>query len=124
MYDRYKDPNDFYAFPVYFLREHDQTRQKRTKQKNKIRRMKSENNLMGKESFEKSEFERKYGIDASSVKQHLPLLQDFTREEIEEYADSLTRLIFNYNLNSRERLAFLKECAIKAIPSHYPPNFG
>lgn len=42
MSDRYKDPNDFYAFPVYFLRE-----EKRVKvqAKKKLRKIKSENNF-------------------------------------------------------------------------------
>ena len=36
---------------------------------------------------------------------------------------AITRLIFNYNLNSPERLGYLKECVKKTIPRTYPEEF-
>ena len=51
MSDRYKDPNDFYAFPVYFLREDKKSKDHRNK---KLRKIKSESNFKGLPSCEKS----------------------------------------------------------------------
>lgn len=70
-----------------------------------------------------SESSRKYGIDPIFVGQHLPYLTEFNQESIERYTDAITRLIFNYKLNSPERLSFLKDCVQKSIPKSYPKDF-
>ena len=57
------------------------------------------------------------------VGQHLPYITEFSQEEIEQYADAITRLIFNYNLNSPERLEYLKDCVKRSIPRTYPSEF-
>ena len=71
MQDRYKDPNDFYAYPTLFFRETKSPKIKPTRNK-KLKRYRSANTL-SLENPEKNNG-NKYDIDASTIKQYLPYI--------------------------------------------------
>ena len=54
----------------------------------------------------------------------LPKLKKFEQEDIELFADHLTRLIFKYNLNTMEDIEFLFQCVEQYLSGEdYPENF-
>ena len=112
---RLKDPHDFIAYPPLFFRNvATSTPVKKKKKRTKVR-LASQSEIPQQESNFPS---------IEKIKQSLPILTTFEQQQLEEWADAVSKLIINYNItnNKTELLAFAAK-VISVLPKKCPREF-